>query len=483
MSCDRGRVHLAPWGRRLPAVGGSLLACAFTVDCSGCAGHTSGAESPDGTVTTTASATASTTTTSGAVQGPNCSDFDGWTPLAGVSSACPICVPASPDVVSPLVWASCTDGTPGCEELLVDWTAPDGLGLFYMTFAGAVTDLGAVVVVGRRFGGDLSGWLEMVVGRPDGSVLGAIRGRNLFEPKACAPVIAAVGSGHVIAGIADYATGPSYQEYQVELPLDAGTPHTFNILTPEVLHGNVTGSRSPGNLFASTSFTPAAEILKVPYDGTAPSVIAQFSTDHAWEPGLPLAVGPDVLFWALSTENRGTAQIYHTATGATETYLDIPGTDIVAIRTDGATAVWIQASPPYYLGGEVPNTVELWSSPYSASPAALLPTKVADLDRALWNSLLTFQSGIVVLRSSLWIPPSDDVSWSRDIALRLNDKVYWTVDAPVGAWWGDTMYADVDEVAMPVQPAGNEPETFTVRRQRLSALGPPTAVSGLLGTP
>jgi hypothetical protein len=364
----------------------------------------------------------------------------------------------------------------------VDWTTPEGLGPFYSNFAGAATGSGSVTVVGRLFGGELSGWAEMVVSRSDGSVLGAVRGRELFGDQPCAPVLASIASGRVIAGVADYVSGPSLLEYEIEIPLETGNTRVFNTLTPELLHGNWGGSRSAGPLFAAISLDPSAAILKVPYDGSTPITIAKWSPEQDWLPEAPIVVGSDVLFWAMK-QDRGQAFVYHSTAGTTESYLDIPGTDIVAIRTDGQRVVWMQASPPYYQGGEIPTTVELWSSPYSASPSGLVPTKIADLDPALWNYFMVFESGLVVLRSSLWIPPSQDVSWSRDIVLRLEDGVYWTLDAPFGMWWGDTMFADADEVAMPVQPPWKESQTSTVRRQRLSALGPPTPVSGVLGVP
>jgi hypothetical protein len=97
---------------------------------------------------------------------------------------------------------------------------------------------------------------------------------------------------------------------------------------------------------------------------------------------------------------------------------------------------------------------------------------VADLAPPLWNDELYFDAGVVVLR---------DVSWSRNIVLRLSDEMFWVVDAPAGMWWGATIYATGEEIALPVQPPFKQTETTTIRRLKLEDLGAPQPLSGPLG--
>lgn len=182
-------------------------------------------------------------------------------------------------------------------------------------------------------------------------------------------------------------------------------------------------------------------------------------------------VGSDVLFWA-GKDERSRAYIYHDDTGTIEPYLDAVGMDIVGFWTDGVTLVWIQSAPPYTVA-EVPTVVELWSSPYSSDPAELVPARVVELGPSFRHPEHRYESGLVVLRDSQWDPATQAVSWSRDYVIRLRDRVYWSIEAPDGLWWGDILYAAADEIAMAVQPAHDQTRTSTVRRQRLPALGTP----------
>jgi len=451
-----------------------LLGLCFLNGCPGCADelpseqpHDAAAGGHGGS-----SSTSSTSSSSGGGGGTKPAPFEGWEALAGVPAYCEVYAASEPETLAPLSWLDCSDGAPGCRELEINWDAPASPYLFYPgPLTGAATPSGLVLVIDRRLGGELADWRELLVARIDGPVLSALRSRdpiNTVEP--CSAAYPAIGGGRVVAGLIDWTLDdPALREHELEVPLTGGVPTVFSTLSEETLHGNFGSNRSPGTEFMAMAYSPAAQVLIVPYDGSAPTVFAKFSMQNPWGPNHPVAVGPDVLFWA-DHADRTREHVYHSLTGVTETFIEVSGADVGPVMTDDQKLVWLQVSPPKAQGS--PTSVELWSSPVATTPAGLVPQKEADLAPSLWNDEAHFESDLVVLR---------DVSWSRNYVLRLADLVYWTLDAPAGMSWGKTLYAAADEVAMPVQPPAKQSETTTIRRLALAELGAPQPLSGPLG--
>ena len=461
--------------RRLLA--GALLALALSAitGCTGCADELASGPAPDAAAGGHAGSSSTSTTSSSSTGGGGAkpSPFEGWEALAGVPAYCEVYAATEPEKLPPLSWVACSDGAPGCRDLEIDWETPSGKVLFYVgPFAGAATDGGPFLVIARRLGGELAGWYELVMAYADGSVLAALRSKDPIDTdEPCKAVQPAVGAGRVVAAIIDKTLGhPDYIEHEIEVPLSGGVPTVFNTLSAETLHGNTGHLKSPGTELMAMAYSPASQVLIVPYDGSPPTVFAKLTMEDPWGPNYPLALGADVLFWA-NHEDRTREHVYHSQTGVTETFIEVTGADVGWALSDGQTLVWLQVSPPKALGGS-PTSVELWSSPVATTPAGLVPQKVADLAPPLWNDGAYFESDLVVLRHD---------SWSRNIVLRLSDLVYWTVDAPAGMWWGKILYAAADEVAMPVQPPMFQSETSTIRRLTLAELSPPQPLSGPLG--
>jgi len=460
--------------RRLLA--GALLALALcAIGCTGCADEHGSGLASDAAAGGHAGGSSTSTTSSSSTGGGGAkpSPFEGWEALAGVPAYCEVYAASEPEKLPPFSWVACSDGAPGCRELEIDWEVPASKYLFYPgPLAGAATDGGPLLVIARRLAGELAGWYELSMAYADGLVLAALRARDPIDTdEPCYMAQPAVGSGRVVAGIIDKTLGhPDYIEHEIEVPLSGGVPTVFNTLSAETLHGNTGHLKSPGTEFMAMAYSPASQVLIVPYDGSPPTVFAKLTMEDPWGPNYPLAIGADVLFWA-NHEDRTREHVYHSQTGVTETFIKVSGADVGRILSDGQTLVWLQVSPPKALGGS-PNSVELWSSPVATTPAGLVPQKVADLAPPLWNDEAYFESDLVVLRHD---------SWSRNIVLRLSDLVYWTVDAPTGMWWGKTLYAAADEIVMPVQPPMFQSETSTLRRLKLADLGAPQPVEGLLG--
>jgi hypothetical protein len=226
----------------------------------------------------------------------------------------------------------------------------------------------------------------------------------------------------------------------------------------------------------ATAFSPGYFIMSIPYDGSAPKLVAEFSVEDPKQPGDPIVIGNDVVYWAVH-DDRAREHIYHAETGVTEPLLDIPGYDVFGVGTDGQTIVWMQHSPPNSVA-ETKDAIELWSSPFATSAAGLSPKKLADLAPSMAKPYTRLESGMYVIRGT--VVSGRDSSWSRDIVYRLSDNTYWTVDAPAGSWWGEILYVTEEEIALPVQPPKTQSETFTIRRQKLADLGPPQPVSGVI---
>ncbi len=246
----------------------------------------------------------------------------------------------------------------------------------------------------------------------------------------------------------------------------------FSTLSAETLHSNGGTQRSPGNSFVAISFAPGWFILTVPYDGSEPTIVAEYTPETQWLLWDPITVGSDVVFWAKHTD-RSRVHIYHAATGLTEPLLDVVGMHVYGARTDGTTLVWIQSLPPQSEGG-APTQAELWSSPYATTASGLAPQKIADLSGDLANSSTFFESGIFVLRQA---------GWARNVAVRVADGMYWKVDAPEGMAWGDPLYVSPEEIGMPLQAPEDQTRTFTIRRQKFADLGEPLPIVGVLGEP
>lgn len=403
-----------------------------------------------------------------------------WSPLAGVPAYCELYTLDEPSDEPPLSWIPCAGATTGCRELEITWAPADPNRPFFVSFAGQATEAGPFVVFRRKLGGELTGWSDMVMAYADGPVRAVVRGRDPSETDApCAPVFPAVGAGRVVAGISDRTQHPPPAEYELQLPLEAGTPSIFTTLSAETIHTNSGFHRSPGESFVALAYTPGSKILTVPYDGSAPTVVDAYTVEVPVGLDEPQTVGTDVVYWAVY-DDRARAKIHHAATGITETLLDVPGYDVYSVRTDGETLVWIQSSPPRS-ESETPDLFELWTSPHATTPAGLVPQKLADLARGVATPYTVLQSGLIALRGT--VGPDDDISWSRNLIIHPGDMTYWTLDAPDGLRWGDTMYVAPDEIALPVQPPWKAGETLTIRRQELSALGEPQPILGVLGAP
>ena len=66
----------------------------------------------------------------------------------------------------------------------------------------------------------------------------------------------------------------------------------------------------------ATLFSPGYIIMNVPYDGSPPTLVAEFSKPDPKQPGNPLVVGSDVLYWATHGD-RAREHIFHADTGVT----------------------------------------------------------------------------------------------------------------------------------------------------------------------
>ena len=454
----------------------SCFALVVVTSCAACDGPDSGGGAragapPDGAVTTSSASSSSGATTSS-------TGWEGWTPLAAVPEHCNIFVADSPASMGPLKWVPCSGGTPGCRDLQVTWAPPGTQYVFRDDFAGAAPAAQSPrISMPWRLTGALEGWSDVVMANVDGTVIAAIRGRDSTQTsQICYAARPSVGVDRIVGMIFDVTTYPPPAEYEWQVLLPGGKPSVFNTLSAEAVHGNGGNSRSIGESFVATGFTPGNFILNVPYDGSAPTLVAKFdATDPLpFNPSRPIVVGSDVLYWATSSD-RAREQIYHVDTGATETLLDVPGYDVFGVATDGKTIVWIQQAPPSSVS-ETPTTFELWSSTFATSAAGLVPKKLADLAPGLASPYTRLESDMFAIWGAVGL--GDDVSWSHDLIYRLSDDTYWTVDAPSGSWFGEVLYLAPDEIAFPLQPPWKHTETYTIRRQPLADLGSPQPVTG-----
>ncbi|MBI4914581.1 MAG: hypothetical protein HY825_01925 [Acidobacteria bacterium] len=441
---------------------------ALLVGCTRCASDEA-AGAPDGSGagsgTTTSTTTTSTRPLTLTTPGPP-SPFPGWTAIPGLPGHCEVYAADEPAALDPLTWVTCAGGTPGCLELVTTWATPAQTYRFYVPFAGGPTPAGPVLVVRAIRSGELMGWHDHLVAYSDGAVLSALRARSA-EFYGCAPGFAQVGADRVLWTVTDFTISPLMTEREMQMLLSGGPAYVYNTVAD--LHGAIGHLRSAGGTFAAVSYS-GGYILTVPYDGSAPTRIAGLSdpaTDSPASDGI--AVGTDVLYWKWHAD-LAREHIYRSSTATTEVLIERPDWDVYGLRTDGHDLVWLESSPPRSMTDN-PTAFELWTSPYATSAQALVRQKIASLTPELAQPYTSFQDGIFVLRHS---------SWARDVALRLADRVYFTLDAPPGQWWGDAAYVTAEEIALPVQPPWDAQLTSTVRRQRFADLGAPKPVPALL---
>jgi hypothetical protein len=387
-------------------------------------------------------------------------------PVEGLPASCQVLASSEPAAVAPLAWRACAGGgAPGCRELIVNWEPADPAHPLFADLAGGRTPGGPVLVVSRRPGRLTDGRAETVVSYADGPVLAAVRAPAPASDRArpCLLVSPAVTAGRVVLGASDFATAPGVSEHEIEVALDGGRVRAQGTLSAALLRGSVAQLRSAGQDLVALSLQPRSAIITVAADGSPARELPRPPGQAGARVDQPLVVGGDVLYRAV-VDGRAREWIYHVASGRTEPLLDVPGADVIGVRADGGVLVWIESSP---------SRASLFMSPYASTPRLLAARKVANLAPELANPHVFFQSGRVVLR---------DRSWRRDLIVDLQGGCYRVLEAPAGAFWGEVLYLDGDEIALPVAPAWNPSQTFTIRRQELGGLSAARPLPGPGGT-
>jgi hypothetical protein len=331
-----------------------------------------------------------------------------------------------------------------------------------------------------ELGNGLEGWVEMRMTYMAGPVMAALRTPTPLAGNHCMVVRGASGAGRLMATVGEFLPNfPDRVEYYVQVPITGGKPEVFNTISAELMSGGIGAERSLGETFVAVAKDFGGDVLKVPYDGSPVTPIF-WTGQHKPRGDLPKVVGRDVLYWLGKSPPPCHVDVYHDDTGVTETLIAPPGADVYGLQANSQFIVWQQAYP---IGSDdsTAERFELWVAPFASSPDRLVPEKLLELPRDLWNSQTHLDGDMLVLRKSWYT--GEDMWWSSNVVVRLSDRVYWTVDAPPGLWWDDTMYVTADEIALPLEPPWGNAQVMTIRRQELSALGPPKPLAELANEP
>ena len=359
------------------------------------AGEPAGAGGSGGTAATTSAthgASASAASSGGGELG-----WPGWSPLSGVAPECDAFSADKPDALPPLSWVPCADGSTGCRELEITWAPASAEKVMYSDivvgpFGGAVA-----VVLRRKLAGELTGWSEMVMAHVDGSVLGAVRSRDPeLEEEPCIVSRAGVGSNRIAFGVFESAK-PKPSEYDVLL-LPGGSPAAYAFLSEEVVHGNRSIVRVPAEAFVATLFSPGYIIMNVPYDGSPPTLVAEFSQEDPKKPGDPLVWQRRPL---LGDPRRPRARAHlprrHGRDRAAARHPRPRAQPRTARRSSGCSTRRRTRCPtgrPRF---------ELWSSPFAASASGLAPKKLADVSPTIATPYVHLADGMYVIRGTVGV--------------------------------------------------------------------------------
>jgi len=168
--------------------------------------------------------------------------------------------------------------------------------------------------------------------------------------------------------------------------------------------------------------------------------------------------GTDVVFMRYSSDDTGRAFAVRHASGAVETLYQKPSVWADALESDGSDFVWQE----WHL---TTNVVELWTAPWTASPASFAPKKVRTVD----GSQKFVSAGY---RGEKWWVQRRDESTLR--AIRITDGAYLDVPAPSGFGWVTPLGVVDGEIwaTIFVSP-GSDSTTYSVVRVPIASLGTP----------
>jgi hypothetical protein len=357
----------------------------------------------------------------------------GWQDVVW-AQACPTQIATHPRNAAPsLRWMPCADDFPGCERAVVDWD--NGGFPFGLPFVVRWGD-------GYRIGADVEyprGSREGVLYDADGSVLMA------WRPK---------------SGACGVVVGPIPREQHVWAGMQAGGKPTAYVLgtypqmpsSPQLL-----SLSTPSQDWSATDDTLALQAINgktlVVYDR-----LADRHDTYQPHPGLaydhPFAVADSVLVRYAPAFETFEARIWNRSTHAVETLVSALPDDILDVKGDGQTLVWLRAphgsdAEGYYLQGD------LWTSPFATSKDAVKPTKRRPAP-LVGEIRSTAGEGHYALHS-----PKDE----KVHVYRLADMRHWSFGTPPDAYaLYDVAYVDARYVYYR--------KIGTMFRQALDALGP-----------
>lgn len=172
----------------------------------------------------------------------------------------------------------------------------------------------------------------------------------------------------------------------------------------------------------------------------------------------PLVQGSEIVFMRYSANAAARAFAVRHANGTVEKLYQKPSVWADNLGTDGTDFTWQEWN-------QSTNVVELWTAPWTASPASFAPKKVRTLDGAQ-----AFVRG-GYRGEKWWVYTRDDATLR---AIRITDGAYLDVPAPTGFGWITPLGVVNGEIWASIFkfPAGNS-ATYSVARVPIVSLGTP----------